>query len=97
MPLPKFLQPYLPGYDLRKLDKDAPLVRKAVITEVLNSGDDKSLRWLFRNYSLRTIREVVRHPKRGAWFPDSLSYWQKILGVKISEPERQKALFRLTP
>lgn len=96
MALPKFLQPYLASYDLSKLDKDDAAVRQELITQILNSGDDKAVRWLFKTYSKKTIKDVLRRPKRGIWFKDSLNYWQKILGIKISSSLAQKAVFRLT-
>jgi hypothetical protein len=96
MALPKFLQPYLASYDLSRLDKNDPAVRQELITQILNSGDDKAIRWLFQTYSKKTIKNAIRHPKRGNWFKDSLSYWQRILGIKIPSSVAQKASFRLT-
>ncbi|PJE68788.1 hypothetical protein COU96_02970 [Candidatus Shapirobacteria bacterium CG10_big_fil_rev_8_21_14_0_10_38_14] len=95
MALPNFLQPYLASYDLSKLNKDNSSVRKEVITQVLNSGDDKAIRWLFGTYSQKTIKNILHKPKRGAWFKDSLSYWQRILGIKIPFSLVQKAIFDL--
>lgn len=96
MALPKFLQPYLASYNLSKLDKDDPAVRQELITQILNSGDDRATRWLFKTYSKRTIKKAIYHPKRGSWFKDSLSYWQRIFGVKIPPSVTQKATFKLT-
>lgn len=96
MALPKFLQPYLASYDISKLDKKDPTVRHELITQVLNSGDDKVIRWLFKTYSQKTIKNALRYPKRGAWFKDSLSYWQRILEVKTPSPFVRKAVFKLT-
>lgn len=96
MALPRFLQPYLASYSLAKLDKNDPAVCQELITQILNSGDDKAVRWLFKTYSKRTIKNVISRPKRGTWFRDSLSYWQRILGIKTPSRFVQKAIFKLT-
>jgi len=96
MALPKFLQPYLASYDLAKLDKNTQAVRQELITQILNSGDDKAVRWLFKTYSQKTIKNAISHPKRGTWFKNSLSYWQRMLGIKTSFHITQKAIFKLT-
>ena len=97
MSVPKFLQPYLASYELSKLDKDSDDVRKEVISQVLNLGDQKAVRWVFRTYSLGTIKEALRRPLRGIWFYDSLVYWQKILDVTCSPLHKKKAISGLNP
>lgn len=97
MALPKFLQSYLPSYDLSLLDKDNAAVKREIITQVLNTGDDQAIRWLFKNCSLKEIKKVLHSPQRGCWFKDSLNYWTKILAVKIPPSARQKAVLELCP
>lgn len=81
MPIPTFLQPYLASYNLSKLDKNSPQVAREVISQVLNEGDERAVKWIFENYTLNQIREAVRHPQRGTWFEESLKYWSKILKI----------------
>lgn len=95
MAIPKFLQPYLASYDLKRLNKDDPSVYHELITQVLNSGDDKATRWIFRSYPKKIIKDVIRYPKRGVWFKDSLNYWGKILGIKTSPSLNQEAIIKL--
>ena len=97
MALPKFLQPYLASYDISLLDKESPAVKKELFTQVLNSGDDQTTRWLFKNYSLEEIKSAVRSPQRGAWFKNSLNYWSKIFGIDIPSSQHRKAILDLFP
>jgi hypothetical protein len=81
MTLPKFLQPYLASYDLSKLDKNSAQVAKEVISQILNEGNEKAVKWVFENYTLDRIRETIKHPQRGVWFEESLKYWSRILKI----------------
>jgi len=96
MALPKFLQPYLASYDISRLNKNDPAVKNELITQVLNSGDDRAVRWLFKNFSPKEIKEVVRRPQRGVWYKNSLNYWSKILDLDISPSIYKKAIFDLS-
>lgn len=96
MSIPFFLQPYLASYDLTKLDKDDPSVAVEVITKALNLGDTKAISWLFDNYTLAEIRNVVKNPKRGVWNKESLNYWKEILKInEISNPDT--AILNINP
>ena len=95
MALPKFLQPYLPSYNLSQLRHDFPGVKEEIITQILNTGDDRAIRWLFTNYNLNEIKEAIKHPKKGVWFKNSLNYWAKILNIKTSPSSYKKAIFNL--
>jgi hypothetical protein len=97
MALPMFLQPYLASYELSKLNKDDSSVAREVITQVLNTGDDEAVAWIFENYTLDKIREVIGNPQRGVWFEESLNYWSKILKVDIEDGLFQAAIFNLNP
>jgi len=97
MALPRFLQPYLASYDLKKLDGNHPFVRREIISQVLNLGDDRAVRWLFGNYTSEQIEEAVRNPGKGSWFGDSLRYWSKILEVDVPVGLYQRALVNFDP
>lgn len=79
MELPVFLQPYLASYDLSKLDLNND--KKLIITEILNKGDGKGLKWLSENYSQEDIKQVVVNPIRGLWLKSVLRYWMKIFEI----------------
>lgn len=93
MALPKFLQPYLASYDLSKLDKDTNAVREEIITQVLNLGDEEAVEWIFDNYDMDQVRYVLKNPKRGLWFKESLNFWQKILGIEAKDSLNKDAIF----
>lgn len=93
MALPKFLQPYLAGYDLRYLDLEKD--KELIITQILNRGDDEVLRWLGKNYSPKEIRQVVSSPTRGMWLRSILNYWLKIFGLKLDKKVFNQAIIDL--
>ena len=47
--------------------------------------------------SVKEIEEVVASPQRGMWFREVLTYWQKILDIKIPRFKRELAYFNLNP
>jgi len=86
MSLPKFLQPYVPSYDVSSFEKNDPGVAGEIITQVLNLGDEKAVNWVFDNYTLDEIRNVVKKPQKGVWNEESLNYWKEILKIdKVSD------------
>lgn len=97
MALPRFLQPYLPSYNLGKLDLENSSVRKEIATQILNSGDDQVLSWLFKNFSLGEIKNYLRSPQKGMWFKRALGYWSKIFNLKIPRSKFNQAIFNLDP
>jgi len=95
MALPSFLQSSLASYDLSKMDKNRH--KETIITSVLNKGDGKDLDWLCKTYTRKEIEEVVASPQRGMWFREVLTYWQKILDIKIPKNIFDKAIIDLNP
>ena len=79
MALPKFLQPYLWSYDLSQMDPKGDKI--TVITQILNFGDKRAIKWLFNNYKISEIRQILEKPQRGLWLRKSIHYWSKILDV----------------
>lgn len=95
MALPSFLQPCLASYDLSKMDPQGD--KELIITEVLNKGDDKDIRWLGKTYTQREIKKVVANPIRGMWLSEVLDYWLKILDLKLPEDVFKRAVINLSP
>jgi hypothetical protein len=83
MPLPKFLEPFLPSYDISKMDLKNPSDKKLIIEAVLNQGTMREIKWLFKTYSIREIKNVLRNPRRGCWDARVLNFWTKFFGIKI--------------
>jgi len=92
--LPESFQRALWSYHINKIDlrKD----KKEVITQVLNYGDWKDIKKLFRLYSEEDIKEVIRNPKRGVWFEKVLNFWCKMFKIKLKKEIYQNAIFRLS-
>ena len=93
MSVPRFLTPYLASYNLKKLD----LIRdkEVIITEILNKGDSKSLKWLTDHYTKNEIKNIVSSPLRGSWLKNVLKYWQKIFELDLTPEEFNKAVINL--
>lgn len=90
-----FLQSYLASYDLSSLDLEKD--KDIIITEILNKGDGKAVKWLGKNYSLKEIKEVVSFPIRGMWMKSVLSYWLKILDINLPSEKFKQAILDLNP
>lgn len=97
MPLPKFLHKYLWSYDISKISTADPADRYLIITHILNLGNAKALKWLFKTYSREQIKSVLRKPWRGVWDKRSLDYWKNLLNVNTPKDVYEKAVFRLEP
>lgn len=95
MALPKFLQPYLAGYNLAQLN--AKEDKRLIITEILNKGNDQALHWLGKTYSQREIKSVIASPIRGMWLENTLSYWQKIFDLRLDKKTFKQAILDLWP
>lgn len=95
MALPKFLQPCFPSYDLKHLDKTRD--KRLIITQILNTGTEKEVRWVGKNYSKKDICEAIFKPEKGMWLKEVLMYWQRILNLKIPKKIFQKAILDLNP
>ena len=95
MALPKFLKPCFPSYDLDSLDLQRN--KKLIITQILNFGTERDLKWLGRAYSQRDFKEVLSQPERGVWLKEVLLYWLKVFNLKISKKAFQQAILDLRP
>lgn len=81
--VPSFLKPYLWSYDMNKIDikKD----KKILVNAVLNWGDEKSVKWLFKCYGKKKVIAVSNAMPRGQWDKKSLNFWSLILNIKPKE------------
>ncbi|MBI5873367.1 MAG: hypothetical protein HZB36_04400 [Candidatus Omnitrophica bacterium] len=93
--LPEFLQTVLWSYDLNRLNLEED--KDLVITQALNYGDWRVIRWLYTIYKEADIKDVVSHPAKGMWFDKVLNFWQKMLDIRIPAKIRKKAIFTMEP
>lgn len=67
----------------------------------------KEIKWLFKTYSIKEIKNVLRNPRRGRWDARVINFWTKFFGIKIPaiiyemaildliiRPEKQERWFR---
>ena len=95
--LPKFLIPFLPSYDISKMELHDPYDKKLIIEAILNQGTMKEIKWLFKTYTLQEIKNVLRNPSRGCWDARVLNYWTKIFEIKLPKIIYEVAIFSLQP
>lgn len=95
--LPKWLQGYLPSYDISKMSLDNPGDKEEIITQILNNGTMEDVVWLFKTYKSDEIKKVVATPMRGCWDERALNYWTKIFNIKIHPIIYGAAIFSLDP
>jgi hypothetical protein len=93
--LPKSLQSVLWSYNLNELDLEED--KELIITQVLNYGSWKELKWLYSIYPEKEIKKVVSHPGRRLWFEKVLNFWEIMLGISIPKKIRQRAIFSIHP
>ncbi len=68
-----------------------------IITQVLNHGNWQDLKWLFRAYSQKEIKEVVKNPGRGVWFEKVLNFWSTLFNIRFKKDIQRKAIFNINP
>lgn len=93
--IPSKLQAVLWSYNIEKMDLKED--KKVIITQVLNYGDWEDLKWLFKVYSEKEIKEVVKNPRRGVWFEKVLNFWTTLFNIRIKKDVWQKAIFNINP
>jgi len=79
--IPSSFQPFLWSKSIDKLDRERDKIY--IIHQILSYGDLKELKWLFRIYSRKEVREVfTKYPKK--IYQPSVFYFIKdfILGFK---------------
>lgn len=72
-------------------DLDLTKDKHYIISQVLNYGTWEDLKWLFKIYSEREIKNVVRNPGRGIWFSDVLNFWNLMFNLKLRKKISERA------
>lgn len=89
--VPKFLQSILWSYDINSLDRERD--KELIITQVLNYGGWKEVRWLFKNYPEWQIKRIMKKPSRGVWFNKVLNFWTTFYNIKLEKNTYEDAIF----
>ena len=83
------------SYDIESLDlKDD---KDYIITQILNHGTWQDLKWLYKLYSEKDIKAVVKKPMRGVWFEKILNFWTTIFEIKLPKKIWDKAIMNIYP
>lgn len=68
------------SYDTNKLDLDKD--KQVIIRQVLNWGDEKAVKWLFKYYDRKIIKQIAQSIPLGNWDKKSLNFWSIILKIR---------------
>jgi len=83
------------SYDVESLDlKDD---KDYIITQTLNYGVWDDLKWLYKAYSEKDIKAVLKNPIRGVWFEKVLNFWTTIFGINLPKKVWEKAIMNISP
>ena len=93
--IPSYISRCLPSYKISRLNLEKD--KNLIITQVLNYGDWRGIKWLYKIYSEKDIKEVVNRPCRGLWFKKVLNFWLTIFNIKLKPEKRKKAIFEIKP
>lgn len=90
--IPEYIQPFLWSYDIAKMDLQKN--KKIIILNILNLGDEKSVKWLFDVYKKEEIKKVVENSSLGEWNKKSLNFWKLFFTIKDNQiiERREKSL-----
>lgn len=75
--LPAFLKQYFWDVDFKNIDPEESA--QYVIARLIDRGNDKAIRWLFKNYPKDLIKEVVT--TRRGFSPRTANFWALVLGI----------------
>ena len=90
--VPKNFQKVLWSYNINKMDLEED--KREIITQVLNYGTWEDLKLLYKLYSEKDIKEVVKNPRRGVWFKKVLNFWIMMFDIRLKKEVLGKAIFR---
>jgi len=71
--------------------------KREIITQVLNYGNWEDLKLLYKLYSEKEIKNVIKNPRRGVWFEKVLNFWTTIFEIKLPKKVWDKAIMNIYP
>lgn len=78
---PKVLKGYFWDIDFNKLDIQKSAIY--IIERLLEYGDEKAIKWLFKTYDKKLIKEVIM--TRRGFSPKTANFWGIILNIPRSK------------
>jgi hypothetical protein len=76
-PLPEFLRSFFWDVDFERLRVEGH--ERYIIERVLEYGDDRSIRWLWRTFGPSAVARVVRRSRRIS--PNTANLWALVLDI----------------
>ena len=86
--LPAYLKQYFWDVDFNKIDKEQS--SSYIIHRLLDRGNDRVIKWMFKTYSKSLISEVVT--KRRGFSPKTANFWADLLKI-----DKRKVVCLQTP
>ena len=77
--LPKEFKQYFWDVDFEKVNPEKSA--QYIIFRLLNKGNDKAIRWLFKTYPKDLIKEVVR--ERRGFSAKTANFWADLLDIEV--------------
>jgi len=93
--VPHQFQRALWSYDIDKMNFKED--KREIITQVLNYGNWEDLKLLYKLYSEKEIKNVIKNPRRGVWFEKVLNFWTTIFEIKLPKKVWDKAIMNIYP
>ncbi len=79
--LPGFLKKYFWDVDFEKVDKKQSTAY--IIHRLLDRGNDRAIRWMYKTYDKNLIKEIVI--KRRGFSPKTANFWADLLDIDKSQ------------
>lgn len=86
--LPASFKQYFWDVDFDKIDKEQNA--SYIIHRLLNRGDDKAIKWMYKTYDKNLIKEVVT--KRRGFSTKTANFWAELLDI-----DKRKVVCLQTP
>lgn len=86
--LPAFLKQYFWDVDFKEVDKEQNATY--IIHRLLDKGNDRVIRWLFKTYNRDLIKEVIT--KRRGFSAKTANFWADLLDI-----DKRKVVCLQTP
>jgi len=84
--LPDYLEIYFWDINTKQLDINKDYF--IILERLLNYGDDKTLKWVLKQYNEQQIKEVIKNSRRLT--AKTANFWQKHLGLRREEIKGSK-------
>jgi len=91
--IPKKMQWLFWSCNVNELDLEKD--KNYIVSQVLNYGTWEDLKWLFKVYSEKEIKNVLKNPRKGLWFKDVLNFWNLMFNLRLKKKILEKAILNL--